>query len=211
MSWKKISLLFILVLSFSNNVIAATPSSATAGPLTTSGAWQGQTYVAAVVADPAACPPANADSLNLICDHYQLTVAVDPAFWVGKSGGVALSITWADTANDFDLFVFDEQGNEVISSTQGGTNSEKVFIEKASGKYEILVSPFTVVNSGYSGTWTFSSQKASTSPTKWKSQTHGACCEGNLGAAGNTTYVLLPELTTGNDIKRSSDGGKTWE
>lgn len=45
----------------------------------------------------------------------------------------------------------------------------------------------------------------------WSIVTHGECCEGNLASSGPATYVLLPELTTGNDIKRSLDGGRTWQ
>jgi hypothetical protein len=45
----------------------------------------------------------------------------------------------------------------------------------------------------------------------WNVITHGECCEGNLASSGPITYVLLPELITGNDIKRSLDGGQTWQ
>lgn len=52
-----------------------------------------------------------------------------------------------------------------------------------------------------------------TSPVSgsWNIVTHGACCEGNMTASGSATYVLLPELLTGNDIKRSTNGGLTWQ
>ena len=45
----------------------------------------------------------------------------------------------------------------------------------------------------------------------WVTNYHQECCEGNLAAYGPNTYVLLPELVSGNDIKRSTDGGKTWQ
>ena len=48
-------------------------------------------------------------------------------------------------------------------------------------------------------------------PGRWDIVYHGTCCEGNLAAAGDDTYVLLPVLVTGNKIERSSDNGKTWE
>jgi Big-like domain-containing protein/flagellar hook capping protein FlgD len=44
----------------------------------------------------------------------------------------------------------------------------------------------------------------------WNVRTHGACCEGNLAAWGNNTYVLAPVLDLGNKIFRSTDGGRTW-
>lgn len=44
----------------------------------------------------------------------------------------------------------------------------------------------------------------------WNVRYHGTCCEGNMAAAGDSAYVLLPELVDGNDILKSSDGGLTW-
>jgi Big-like domain-containing protein/flagellar hook capping protein FlgD len=44
----------------------------------------------------------------------------------------------------------------------------------------------------------------------WNQITHGACCEGNLAAWGNNTYVLAPILVDGNQFYRSTDGGRTW-
>lgn len=44
----------------------------------------------------------------------------------------------------------------------------------------------------------------------WNMKNHGACCEGNLAAWGNNTYVLAPTLATANSIFRSTDGGRTW-
>jgi hypothetical protein len=46
--------------------------------------------------------------------------------------------------------------------------------------------------------------------TDWKINYHGTCCEGNLAASGNNTYVLLPVLVNGNIIKKSADGGQTF-
>jgi hypothetical protein len=46
--------------------------------------------------------------------------------------------------------------------------------------------------------------------TQWKISYHGACCEGNIASYGTATYLLLPELLTGNDIKRSLDAGRNF-
>jgi hypothetical protein len=46
--------------------------------------------------------------------------------------------------------------------------------------------------------------------TQWKINYHGACCEGNMASFGTATYLLLPELLTGNDIKRSLNAGRTF-
>ena len=44
----------------------------------------------------------------------------------------------------------------------------------------------------------------------WTIRHHGECCEGNLAAQGDSTYLLLPVLLTGNKILRSDDGGQTY-
>jgi hypothetical protein len=44
----------------------------------------------------------------------------------------------------------------------------------------------------------------------WTIKHFGQCCEGNLAAQGNSTWVLLPILLTGNQIWRSDDNGVTW-
>jgi hypothetical protein len=205
---------FVAMLAIAPNGFAATPSTGTIGPLAPSVGWQGQHYTLAATAEEAACPPQALDSMNLVCDHFSLTVAVDPSYWDTNTGSAVVDITWADSSNDFDLYVFDKDGNEVDSSTQGGTTSERATIPRPSGTYDVVVVPFTVVNSGYAGTATFTSQSVAAAPptsSKWRIVTHGQCCEGNLAASGSTTYVLLPELLTGNEIDRSTDKGQTWQ
>lgn len=192
---------------------AASPSSGTIGPASASLGWQGQSYAAAATADPGLCPPKEIDTQNLVCDHFALTVAVDSAYWDTHTGSAGVEIAWASSSNDFDLYVFDANGNEVASSARGGTTFERASIVRPSGTYEVVVVPFTVVGSAYTGSASFVSQDGAppaTSP-KWNVVTHGECCEGNLAAFGSTTYVLLPELLTGNDIERSSDRGQTWQ
>lgn len=86
-----------------------------------------------------------------MCDHYALTVDVEPTYWNTRDGGVDVSITWADGADDFDLYVYDSAGMLVASSAQGGTTSELAVVSKPSGAYEVRVVPFLVTDSGYTG------------------------------------------------------------
>jgi hypothetical protein len=62
----------------------------------------------------------------------------------------------------------------------------------------------------YAGSKAAPADDAQPGTGRWAIVYHGTCCEGNLAAAGDNTYVLLPELTAGNDILRSSDNGLTW-
>ena len=192
---------------------AAVPPSGTISPTSPTVSWQGQAYTAAVVASVSACPPSSVDTANLVCDHFRLTVNADSAYWSTHTGGATVTINWADSGNDFDLYIFDAAGNEVASSASGGTTSEQATAIKASGTYDVVVVPYTVTNSSYTGSAALASEATATGfSRKWNSPVNnGQCCEGNLAASGPTTYVLLPELTSGNDILRSGDGGKTWK
>ena len=157
------ALAVILLVAGAGN--AASPSSGTIGPTTTSAAWQGQSYPATAIADPTLCPPASLDPTNAVCDHFALTVGVAPSYWTTSVGGASVTITWGSSDNDFDLYIYDSAGNEVASSAQGGTTSEQAFIPNASGTYDVVVVPFTVSNSGYSGNASFISQAPATYAT----------------------------------------------
>src|SRR5437867_250907 len=155
LSFTAIALLLALI------VPAATPSGGTIGPRAKNVSWQGQFYAAAAVADPTACPQASLDPANAVCDHFMLTVNVAPSFWNTYIGGAEVTITWASSDNDFDLYVYDGNGNEVGSSAAGGTTSERVLITEAAGTYDVVIVPFLVTSSDYKGTAQFISQRPS--------------------------------------------------
>jgi choice-of-anchor B domain-containing protein len=109
--------------------------------------WQGQQYTLGQSKSDAVCSvPANE-----VCDHYELNVNIDAGHWQENSGGVEVMISWPDEADDFDLFVYDSAGNLVGSAENGGTSSERVFIDDASGTYDVRVTPWGVTQSDYRG------------------------------------------------------------
>jgi hypothetical protein len=170
----------------------ATPSSGTLGPTAGTVSWTGQHYAAAAVADPTACPPASLDPQNLVCDHFSLTVNVDPSYWNTNSGGASVTISWGSAANDFDLYVYDSSGNEVAHSAAGGTTSEQLLISNASGTYDVVVVPFLVTDSDCSGVASFVSQQGGlqdgspTGPVAY----HGVTVSGaNPATAPQTTAI----------------------
>lgn len=178
--WRRAAPVLLLAAAFlaGSSGRAASPASGTIGPQTPSVAWQGQFYAAAAVVDPAACPPASLDPANAVCDHFALTVNVDPTFWDTRVGGALVTITWASADNDFDLFVFDKNGNLVGSSAAGGTTFERVLIPAASGTYEVLVDPFLVAASDYKGTAEFVAQKPTKVPGAGPAAYHGTFVSG---------------------------------
>ena len=110
-------------------------------------AWQGEHYDLGQSKLADACLAPGDD----VCDHFQLTVDVDPSHWDDTDGGVEVKISWEDEADDFDLWIWDEEGELVGESANGGTSSERVFIDKASGVYNIEVNPYEVTDSAYVG------------------------------------------------------------
>ncbi|MGH3715072.1 MAG: hypothetical protein ACRDT4_16650 [Micromonosporaceae bacterium] len=132
--------------------IAATPTGGTVSPTAPEVTWQGATYAASAIVDPAACIG------GVTCDEYALTVDVPASYWNDKVGGAEVSITWGDVSNDFDLYIYNAAGDTVASSAAGSTTSESAVIPSASGTYTVVVVPWLVTNSSYQGAAKFVSQ-----------------------------------------------------
>ena len=156
------------------------------------------------------------------CDTFTLTVSGTPADWSGKT--IEVMMSWVVLSSDYDMYIHkgSNDGPVVASSATGPpSTSEKATLDPSvdgTGVFTVRAVYFAAsAGDQYRGTATVVTAGNPT-PTPsvpprskaWNIVYHGTCCEGNLAASGNDTYVLLPELTTGNDILRSSDGGKTW-
>ena len=157
------------------------------------------------------------------CDTFTLTVTGTPAQWSGKRIQVAMS--WVVLANDYDLYIHrtDNNGPVVSQSAHGApSTSETAFIE-ANSLDNSGTTVFTVHAVYFTATAADEYHCLATVvpafplpppppplSRNWKINYHGECCEGNLAAAGNNTFVLLPVLVNGNKILKSTDGGKTW-
>src|SRR5688500_1889575 len=110
--------------------------------------WNGQHYDVGQTKLADGCVLPTDDEL---CDHFQLTVDIDPSHWETAKGGVDVKIAWEDETDDFDLAVYDEEGALVGDSANAGTSSERVFIPEASGTYFVEVNPWEVSDSAYKG------------------------------------------------------------
>jgi hypothetical protein len=193
---------------------ASTPPAGTITPTSTQITWDG-------TATGGASPDGeNTCTEGSNCDTYTLTVAGVPADWAGKR--IEVTFTWTVLASDYDLYIHktDLTGPLVDSSTGSAPSTiETAHIDPAvdgTGVFKVHAVYFTTVPADqYHARAAVVSADAEPPPTpplspNWNIVHHGTCCEGNLGASGSDTYVLLPELLTGNDIKRSTDGGQTW-
>ena len=120
-------------------------------------AWQGATYAAAATT-ALPCPSAAEDPDDLVCDHVAVTVAGD------GTDPLVVSIQSPVASADFDLFVYDDQG-ELIGSSANAASDESVTVPAAAGTYEVRVQPWLVTEpSSYSGTATLGSEKQGGKP-----------------------------------------------
>ena len=134
---------------------AADPPQGSVGPTNPTAAWQGETYALSSVDGPGNCPAGDDDAT---CDHYTLDVGVAATHWDTHDGGVRIGIQWTSPADDFDLYVYDSAGNEVGRGANAASNTEEAFVPEPSGTLRVLVVPFLVTSSTYTGTAAFESE-----------------------------------------------------
>ncbi len=193
---------------------AANPTSGTISPTSMPLTWDG-TAAGGTYNGESTC----VEGVN--CDTFTLTVSGTPADWAGKQ--IKISISWVVLANDYDLYIHkgSNSGPVVSSSTHGAPGTvEEGKINPATdgtGVFTVRVGYFTgSAADEYHAVAKVSPEDLPPLPappvsTDWSIVYHGACCEGNLAASGGSDYVLLPILVTGNQIKKTDDGGKTWK
>jgi hypothetical protein len=202
--------LFALTLVGAVSSPAATPSSGTIGPTPGSTfTWAGQPYPTGhAVAVPDQCPPA-IDPVNALCDHFFLTVNVPASYWDTHTGGADISIEWTSANDDFDLYVYDNNGSQVGFSGAGGTTSERVFIQNAStagSPYEVRVVPFLMASPGlvgHNGRATFVSQAGGPAPNPVRGT-------GGLAFSPPAT-VVDAQRTEGEPLNYIDKDGNYWD
>ena len=87
------------------------------------------------------------------CDRYDINLNIPSNYWTNHEGKVTVSINWASSSNDFDLYVLDSTGKEVDHSGASGTTSEAVDLGKlAPGTYTVQVVAYLAVATTYTGT-----------------------------------------------------------
>jgi choice-of-anchor B domain-containing protein len=108
--------------------------------------WTGKSFTAGAAPSRSIC-----NLSSELCDSFTLHADIPASHWETSTGGAEVVIAWEDPEDDFDLYVLDSEDKVVASSAVGGTDSERVMIEDASGTYKIVVNPYSVTDSGYSG------------------------------------------------------------
>src|SRR5262245_12486347 len=114
------------------SVLAAEPSGGTLGGSHDEATWTGTFYAP----NPATC----ATSADPLCDHFRLSI----------DGGsirrvlIAISPEAGSEGDDYDLFVYDDQGALVASQADGDGNESVVIENTGSAFYEVRVQPFLI-------------------------------------------------------------------
>src|SRR5207248_112167 len=98
-----------IVVWLASPAVSASPGSLTIGPSNTSGSWSGKSFVLGTTASPSLCP-ASADPLNTLCDHLALSSSASSSYWSTHSGSATVSISWASSSDNFDLYVYSSGG-----------------------------------------------------------------------------------------------------
>jgi hypothetical protein len=165
------------------------------------------------------------------CDTFDLLVDVPAGFYDLNDRVLTVTINWADTANDLDLYVC--QGTAVddpqcvsglvASSTRSGTTSESVSVrDPAPGHYRLVAAAAGGATS-YTGSVSFTAPAPTSGPAPVRSKSNGFVWDArpvanesdfgepsiDLDHAGNI-YVTAPG-GAGVQMWRSFDGGLTFD
>jgi hypothetical protein len=226
----------VLALALAGAALAATPPTGTITPDTGPLTWQGMFYpLAGNVYAPGGTPTCEGDSGAVpgvnTCDVFELTVNVPPGYWGSHKGGVGIDIEWADSNNDFDMFVYRKPapgaplGNPIISSAEGGTTEEHVKLYNPEGTYLVRVDPYQVANSDYKGKVSFFNlapipdvagglDQFRASHDEFNSHSEPFIAMNPLDpsnlVAGSKQYQNLEGYKFKIGTYASTDGGKTW-
>jgi hypothetical protein len=178
-----VAAIFLLTVLGAGPALAAEPSSGSVDGDDASASWNGAWFREAVAPDPGACD-LETDPQDALCDHYLLTVDVEDTFWQTRDGAIAVGIVWPRAKDDFDLYVFEAEGDRLWASTADTGSAERLRIDEPVGDYEVRVIPVEVENSGYLGWASLSSKEV---PPDEGSEPSGDGSAGGSGGEGTTT------------------------
>jgi uncharacterized repeat protein (TIGR01451 family) len=156
---------FLIVSALPFGASAADPEGGTVSPSSSTVDWTGPPKTAVTDGPSDAQCTAPPDPLPGFCDDFFLTVDVDDTYWQTHTGGVFVDITGLSPAEDFDLYVYDKNGQEVaISGLPGGLESALIECPTQDlSPYKVRVVYFATIDEGaglpgYQGHAEFSSQ-----------------------------------------------------
>lgn len=126
-----------------------------------------------------------------VCDYHRITPLADVKRLV-----VAIRANDGFEADDYDLFVYDDQGVVVGASASSGSSESTLFKTNGSTYYEVRVQPYTISpNSGYNGVATESDFDVDKEPACDYSVLSGEEYPEYIGISGVTDEGQVIELS----------------
>src|SRR3989441_5266591 len=150
------------------------------------------------------CPP-SIDMMNLLCDHFFLTINLPTDFWTSHTGTVTITINWASGSNDFDLYIYRQSDRQLVgSSTLGGgeTQEQVVLVSPLPGVYEARITPFLVTASDYTGSAVLAFTNGGPIPNPTLP---------TGGIAFGPATIVDPQRTEGEPLVHIDRFGNIWE
>jgi len=95
------------------------------------------------------------------CDDYALTV--DTPAGTGDTQNLTISVGWANTAADFDVYLLDSAGNQVASSASS-SDPETIVVPPNSGHYTVRVVPFNPLGQSYTASAGLTAKPSDSAP-----------------------------------------------
>ena len=140
---------------------AATPTEGSVSDTATSTTWTAGPFVAPNASAQAGDPVCGSEQL---CDDYTLHVSTPPGY--GDGHQLAISVSWANTAADFDVYVLNAAG-DVVGTSASSADPEQVLLPPDTGDYTVRVVPFAPLGESITGTAQLTSTPANPAPASF--------------------------------------------
>src|SRR3954453_1947553 len=137
---------------------AAPPTEGPVSDPATSTTWSAGPFAAPNVSAQAVDPVGGSPQL---CDDYTLHVSTPPGY--GDAHQLAISVSWANTAADFDLYVLNAAG-DVVGTSASSADPEQVLLPPDTGDYTVRVVPFAPLGESVTGTAQLTTTPANPAP-----------------------------------------------
>ncbi|MEU1839382.1 sialidase family protein [Micromonospora chersina] len=166
---------------------AATPGAGTVSSTTPTVTWTGGPFA---VPNTTATIGALACNAAAPCDDYALTVDVPAGY--DTANDLKIKVSWANSAADFDVYLYDGSGAEV-GQAASTADPETLVVPPRAGQYTVRIVPFAPLGESYSATAELAAKPAAPAP-------------GPVGAASFTNYPAPGTLPRAHDAGEPSIG-----
>jgi hypothetical protein len=138
---------------------ASTPTQGTLTSTSAAVTWGGGPFVTPNATGTALDAP-NC-SAPTSCDDFTLHVSTPAGY--GSTHALTITVSWATTAADFDVYVFDRAGNTVGTSASSA-DPETVVLPPTTGDYKVRVVPFAPLGQSYTARASLTTLPANPAP-----------------------------------------------